>query len=74
MPRRKRFNSEKVAQSFAKKVNGKVNDLREIEGAKSLFTVTYEPSEKTRLHGQMINMDFCPEDNGDFGYPNEYWK
>ena len=50
MARRKRFNSEKAAHSFAKKVNGKVNDLRQIKEAKSPFTVTYQPSEnkKTR--------------------------
>ena len=52
MARRKRFNSEKAAHSFAKKVNGKVNDLRQIKEAKSPFTVTYQPSEKTRKHGQ----------------------
>ena len=52
MARRKRFNSEKSALSFAKKVDGKVNDCRNIEGAKSPFTVTYQPNEKTRKHGQ----------------------
>lgn len=73
--RRKRFNSEKAAQSFAEKVNGQVNDLRGIEGAKSPFTVTYTPSEKTRSHwGQSEKIDFAPEENRDFGYPNDFWK
>lgn len=72
MKKRKRFNSETSAESFAKKVNGKVNDLREMEGAKSSFTVTYESSEKTKSHGQ--SPDFCPEENRDFGYSNDYWQ
>jgi len=74
MARRKRFNSEKAALSFAKKVDGKVNDLRKIKEAKSPFTVTYEPSEKTKAHGQISERDWCPEEDRDFGYPNEYWK
>lgn len=61
--RRKRFNSEKNALSFAKKVNGKVNDCRNIEGAKSPFTVTYQPSEKTKNHwGKNLE------------YPTDFWK
>lgn len=67
---RKRFTSEKTAKSFAERVNGKVNDLREIEGAKSNFTVTYEKTEQT------INQDYpdwSPEEGRDFGYPNSYW-
>ena len=37
MARRKRFNTEESALSFAKKVDGKVNDLREIKEAKVLL-------------------------------------
>ena len=57
MARRKRFNIEKDALSFAKKVDGKVNDLRKIKEAKSPFTVTYKPSEKTKAHGQISKRD-----------------
>ncbi|MCH7516017.1 MAG: hypothetical protein IIB08_02620 [Bacteroidetes bacterium] len=74
MARRKRFNSEKAALSFAKKVYGKVNDLREIKEAKSPFTVTYQSTEKTKIHGQAKELDWCPEEGRDFGYPNEYWQ
>jgi len=74
MARRKRFNSENAARSFAKKVNGRVNDLREIAEAKSPWTVTYEPSAKTKAHGQMKDDDWFPEEGRDFGYPNEYWQ
>lgn len=76
MARRKRFTSEKSANSFAKKVNGKVNDLRNVKAAKSPFTVTYEPSAKTKAHGNKFNEsnDWSPEENRDFGYPNEYWE
>jgi hypothetical protein len=71
---RKRFTSEKNAQSFAKKVNGQVNDLRGIEEAKSNFTVTYEKTDKTRAHGSNMSEDRCPEEGRDFGCPNEYWQ
>jgi hypothetical protein len=76
MARRKRFKSEKAALSFAKKVDGKVNDCRTIEGAKSPFTVTYQPNEKTRKHGQgrFYEPEIAPEEGRDFGYPNEYWQ
>lgn len=76
MARRKRFNSEKAALSFAKKVNGKVNDCRAIKGAKSPFTVTYQPSKKTKNHAEdkLHKSDWAPEEGRDFGYPNEYWK
>lgn len=72
--RRKRFNSEKSAISFAKKVNGKVNDLREVPNAKSKFTVTYQPNEKTKKHYTKPCPDWSPEESMDFGYPNYYWK
>ena len=57
--KRKRFNSEKSAQQFAKKVNGQINDLRKIENAKSSFTVTYEVTEKTRsnYYTSFLNTD-----------------
>lgn len=64
MPRRKRFNNEDAAKSFAKNVDGRVNDLRDIENAKSPFTVTYKPSEKTKAHGQIRDVE----------YPEEFWK
>ena len=81
MARRKRFNSEKTAISFAKKVGGNVNDCRQIEGAKSPFTVTYQPNGKTKKYGEkkhgprrFYNFEFAPEEGRDFGYPNEYWQ
>jgi hypothetical protein len=74
--KRKRFTSEKAAVSFAAKVEGKVNDCRSIEGAKSPFTVTYTSNRKTKKHGQdrLYQPEFSPEDGRDFGYPNEYWQ
>lgn len=77
--RRKRFNSEKSAKQFAKKVDGQVNDCRNNENAKSNFTVTYQPSEKTRAHASGKNNwdnsnNWCPEEDRDFGYPNWCWK
>ena len=67
---KKRFDSEKSANSFAKKVKGTVNDLRSIAEAKSKFTVTYKgkPKQSSR------KTDWCPEDGRDFGYSNEYWQ
>jgi hypothetical protein len=70
MKKKKQFNSEQNAKNFAKKVNGKLNDLREIETAKSKFSVTYE---KQNHHKQQAE-DWSPEDDRDFGYPNNYWK
>ena len=74
--KRKRFTSLKTAEKFANNVNGTVNDLREIEGAKSNFTVTYLQSPKTLKHGNPFRKDLemSPENDKDFGYPNEYWK
>ena len=73
--RRKRFNSRKSAESFARKVNGQVNDLTEAKNAKSPFTVTYESNDKTKSHAsRMMEDDWCPEDDRDFGYPNLYWQ
>jgi hypothetical protein len=68
--KRKRFNDIRAAHSFAKKVGGQVNDLREIEEAKSNFTVTYHVQIKVKK----VHNDWCPEENRDFGYPNEYWQ
>lgn len=73
MARRKKFNNENAARSFAKKVGGRFNDLTGIEDAKSRYSVTYEPNEKTRAHGQP-KVDFCPEENRDFGYSNDFWN
>lgn len=50
--RRKRFENHKAAIEFATNVNGQFNDLRQIEGAKSRYSVTYEVTDKTRKHGQ----------------------
>ena len=72
--RRKRFNSKKTAESFALKVNGQINDLREVENAKSPFTVTYESNQKTKEHGSLFSDDWCPEENRDFGYSNDFWN
>lgn len=72
--KRKRFDSEKSAISFAGKVDGKVNDLREVENAKSKFTVTYKSNAKTKAHGNTIDEDRCPEEGRDFGYSNDFWQ
>lgn len=70
MKKRKRFTSQKSAESFAKKVNGQVNDLREIDTAKSPFTVTYKSDKAYRTQED----DWCPEEERDFGYSNEFWQ
>ncbi|MGB2525652.1 hypothetical protein [Flagellimonas sp. SN16] len=73
MPRRRFFTSERNARSFAKKVDGQVNDLRNDDAARADFSVTYSPSDKTRAHGQAVSFhDMAPEENRDFGYPNEF--
>lgn len=71
---RRRFTSERTARSFAKSVNGQVNDLREIEEAKSNFTVTYAKTSATKEHFEENEEDWSPEEDRDFGHPNEYWK
>lgn len=77
---KRRFNSEQNAKSFASKVDGRLNDLRDDEKAKSKFSVTYESTEGTRLHKANAvkhwneEADWCPEEDRDFGYPNSYWK
>tara|TARA_R110000822_G_scaffold2258_5_gene10860 strand:+ start:397 stop:618 length:222 start_codon:yes stop_codon:yes gene_type:complete len=71
---KKRFHSEKSANKFAEKVNGKINDLREIKESKSSFSVTYEKTNKTKKYGKDINRDWSPEEGRDFGYSNEYWQ
>ena len=71
MARRIRFNSKKSAESFAKKVDGKVNDCRDIKEAKSPFTVTYKPSQKTKAHWNNDSYgDWFNEQNlnGNFAY------
>lgn len=70
--RRKRFNSLKNAELFAKKVNGQVNDLRSNTDRKSDYSVTYVP-DPTRNH-YLPHEDWLPEEGKDFGYPNEYWQ
>lgn len=72
--KRKRFNTERSAKSFAKKVNGNVNDLRQVKNAKSYFTVTYKPTKNTKQYASNNSDRWSPEDNRDFGYPNDYWK
>lgn len=63
--RRKRFNSENAAKSFAAKVDGKVNDLRDVEGAKSPFTVTYKVTAKTKE---------AYESKHPMQFPNCFWQ
>jgi len=72
----KRFNSEKSARGFALKVGGEFKDLREHPERKSDFKVIY-----TRVKGykgtkdtSIMEQDWCPEEDRDFGYTNEYWK
>lgn len=70
MKQRKRFKSRINAEAFAKKVNGQVNDCRNIETAKSPFTVTY------KIYGYNIkrkNKEWSSEGRT-FGYPDWYWK
>lgn len=70
--KRKRFDSLNSAQSFAKKVNGQVNDLTKISEAKSKYTVTYDRIED-RDETHFTNDSWrCSE--GDFGYSNWYWQ
>ena len=73
MEQKKRFSSEKSATSFAKKVNGKVKDLRHIKGAKSKFKVTYDSDKQIKSHKENFG-DWSPEEDRDFGYPNDFWK
>jgi hypothetical protein len=75
--KKRRFFKEKSAKWFASKVNGQVNDLREIKGAKSAFSVTYEKSKKskkTKDHAENDSKNWSPEEGRDFGYPNEFWQ
>lgn len=43
-----RFNSEKRAIGFSKKVNGELRDLRNFPDAKSKFKVVFEADKKLR--------------------------
>lgn len=70
--KRVRFDSEKNAKSFSKKVNGNVNDCRGNENSKSNFTVTFDKGKPKPYDNS--NDDWSPEDGRDFGYPNDYWK
>ena len=60
-----KFSNEDSAMSFAKKVNGTVEDLRNIKGAKSKFSVTF------KVVNKLSGLSEC---NKDFGYPNEFWQ
>ena len=57
-----RFSNYENAVKFAKKVNGKVNDLTQEPTAKSKYSVTFVRVEKP-YNG-----------SNDFNYPNEYWQ
>lgn len=52
---RKRFTSEKTANSFANAVGGQVNDCRNNADAKSNFTVTYMKNDSTREYANKEN-------------------
>lgn len=76
---RKRLQNEKTAIRFAEKTNGILIDNRNIEGARYRFTVTYKSVKPIKLDnnenfGLGPTNDWSPEENRDFGYPNEYWK
>ena len=58
-----KFSSKEAAISFAKKVNGKVNDLSNVPNARSKFSVTFERAHKGKLYVE-----------NDFHYPNEFWQ
>jgi hypothetical protein len=62
-----RFGSYESAVTFAKKVNGKVNDLSSDPKAKSKFSVTFERVEKPHK-GKLFKGE------NDFHYPNEFWQ
>ncbi len=68
---KKRFESRKNAEEFCKKVKGNLNDLREIPEAKSKYSVTYKSQKKFM---QDNSKNWSPEDDRDFGYPNDFWK
>lgn len=76
--RKKRFDNKKKAEAFAKSVDGQLNDLTKIPEANSNYSVSYLQSEKTKNHDRKKhiekNIDMCPEEDRDFGYPNEYWN
>jgi len=73
---KRRFKSENSARNFAKKVNGEFKDLREIKGSISDFVVTYIGGKKSKKEKPFKDdlSDWCPEEDRDFGYPNEYWN
>jgi hypothetical protein len=45
---KRRFENSKTAKSFAKAVNGQVNDCRNNQNSKSAWTVTYNQTSKTK--------------------------
>lgn len=76
---RKRLQNYNTAKRFAEKTNGVLHDNRGVKGARYRFTVSYEAIKPIKLdsnenYGLGVNSDWCPEDNRDFGYPNEYWE
>lgn len=74
---KRRFKSEKNARGFADKVKGEFKDLRGIPGAISEFVVKYKGGSSGRKKKSLDfddSSNWSPEDDRDFGYPNEYWK
>lgn len=61
-----KFGDEEKAKSFAAKVNGQFNDLRNQKGSRSKFSVTYTP--KISKKGGLYQEEWA------FGYPNDYWQ
>ena len=63
---KRNFANLKNATEFAKKVNGKVNDLSKDPKARSKYSVTFQAKEN--------KYSWSPEDGRDFGYSNEFWN
>lgn len=71
----RRFKSETSAESFAGKVDGVVKDLRPFPDSKSNFKVTYTPKKGNKRPLDTPHPStWAPEDDMDFGYPNEFWQ
>jgi pterin-4a-carbinolamine dehydratase len=62
-----KFANYEKACKFAKRVNGKVNDLSNDPKAKSKYSVTFERIERPSK-GRIYKGE------NDFNYPNDFWR